>query len=136
MKLDSEALYVVLDHKLDRLLLGTRRFLLSHASVGRSHVPLHCLPVRGDLPARALRPGGTVRHSLAIVPSHQMTISQWKKTILKTLGYQITVSSAHAFLVRYLKAGHADKKIVQLWCYFMDETIHSFTQSFNIFHPS
>lgn len=38
-------------------------------------------------------------------------ILEQEEQILKTLEYQITVPSAHAFLVRFLKAGHADKKI-------------------------
>ena len=50
--------------------------------------------------------------------------------ILKTLEYQITIPSAHAFLVRYLKAAHADKKIVQLSCYILDGTL----QSYNLLH--
>jgi Cyclin, C-terminal domain len=50
-----------------------------------------------------------------------------EEQILKTLEYKITIPSAHAFLVRYLKAGHADKKIVQLSCYLMDGTLQSYT---------
>jgi G2/mitotic-specific cyclin-B, other len=46
--------------------------------------------------------------------------------ILKTLHYNITIPSAHAFLVRFLKAGHADKKIVQLSCYILDGTLQSY----------
>ena len=49
-----------------------------------------------------------------------------EETILKTLQYQVTIPSAHAFLVRYLKAGHADKKIVQLSCYLLDGTLQSY----------
>lgn len=50
-----------------------------------------------------------------------------EEMILKTLKYKITIASAHAFLVRYLKAGHADKKIVQLSCYLMDGTLQSYS---------
>ena len=53
-----------------------------------------------------------------------------EETILKTLQYDITIPSAHAFLVRYLKAAHADKKIVQLSCYILDGTL----QSYNLLH--
>lgn len=53
-----------------------------------------------------------------------------EEVILKTLEYQITIPSAHAFLVRYLKAAHADKKIVQLSCYILDGTL----QSYNLLH--
>jgi len=35
-------------------------------------------------------------------------------TMLKALAYNVSVPSPHAFLVRYLKAGHADKRIVQI----------------------
>jgi hypothetical protein len=53
-----------------------------------------------------------------------------EKIILKKLEYQITIPSAHAFLVRYLKAAHADKKIVQLSCFILDGTL----QSYNMLH--
>jgi len=53
-----------------------------------------------------------------------------EEIILKALEYQITIPSAHAFLVRYLKAGHADKKIVQISCYILDGTL----QSYNLLH--
>jgi len=53
-----------------------------------------------------------------------------EESILKTLEYNVTIPSAHAFLVRYLKAGHADKKIVQLSCYILDGTL----QSYNLLH--
>lgn len=57
-----------------------------------------------------------------------------EEEILKTLEYQITVPSAHAFLVRFLKAAHADKKIVQLSCYILDGTLQSY--SLNHYLPS
>ena len=50
--------------------------------------------------------------------------------ILKTLEYRITIPSSHAFLVRMLKAGHADRKIVQLSCYLLDSTL----MSYNLLH--
>ena len=46
--------------------------------------------------------------------------------ILETLKYQVTVPTAHIFLVRFLKAGHADKTIVQLACYILDGTLESY----------
>jgi len=49
-----------------------------------------------------------------------------EETVLKTLEYKITIHSAHAFLVRYLKAAHADKRIVQLSCYILDGTLQSY----------
>ncbi|KAG7366896.1 cyclin-like protein [Nitzschia inconspicua] len=57
-------------------------------------------------------------------------IIEMEETILKTLEYNITIPSAHAFLVRFLKAAHADKKIVQLSCYILDGTL----QSYNLLH--
>lgn len=56
-----------------------------------------------------------------------MQIIEMEEKILKELKYKITIPSAHAFLVRYLKAGHADKKIVQLSCYLMDGTLQSYS---------
>jgi len=49
-----------------------------------------------------------------------------EQEILETLEYKITVPSAHAFLVRYLKAAHADKKIVQISSYILDSTLLSY----------
>jgi len=60
----------------------------------------------------------------------QNEIIEMEEIILKALEYQITIPSAHAFLVRYLKAGHADKKIVQISCYILDGTL----QSYNLLH--
>lgn len=57
-------------------------------------------------------------------------ILEMEEKILKTLEYQITIPSAHAFLVRYLKAAHADRRIVQLSCYILDGTL----QSYNLLH--
>ena len=53
-----------------------------------------------------------------------------EERILKTLEYNITIPSAHAFLVRFLKAAHADKRIVQLSCFVLDGTL----QSYNLLH--
>ena len=53
-----------------------------------------------------------------------------EEQILKSLEYNITIPSAHAFLVRFLKAAHADKRIVQLSCYILDGTL----QSYNLLH--
>lgn len=54
-------------------------------------------------------------------------ILEMEETVLKALHYKITIPSAHAFLVRFLKAAHADKKMVQLSCYILDGTLQSFT---------
>jgi cyclin B len=53
-------------------------------------------------------------------------ILDMEETVLKALDYSITIPSAHAFLVRYLKAAHADKKMVQLSCYVLDGTLQSY----------
>ena len=50
-----------------------------------------------------------------------------EETILKELKYGVTFPSAHAFLVRYLKAAHADKKMVQLSCYVLDGCLQSYS---------
>lgn len=47
--------------------------------------------------------------------------------ILRTLEYQITQPSAHTFLVRYLKAGHADREMSSLACYLLDGTLQSYS---------
>lgn len=47
--------------------------------------------------------------------------------MLKALEYQITIPSAHAFLVRFFKAAHADKKMVQLSCYILDGTLQNYS---------
>lgn len=60
----------------------------------------------------------------------KLEILEMEEIILKKLEYQITIPSAHAFLVRYLKAAHADKKIVQLSCFILDGTL----QSYNMLH--
>lgn len=57
-------------------------------------------------------------------------IIKMETQILKTLEYQITQPSAHTFLVRYLKAAHADKQMTQLACYLLDGTL----LSYNLLH--
>lgn len=58
--------------------------------------------------------------------SKQEIIAMEEK-ILKAVEYKITVPSAHAFLVRYLKAGHANRTIVQLSCYILDGTLQHYS---------
>ena len=57
-----------------------------------------------------------------------------QEDILKTLENQITVPSAHAFLVHFLKAAHADQRIVQLSYYILDGTLQSY--NLNQYLPS
>lgn len=56
----------------------------------------------------------------------KLQILNMEETILKSLQYQVTIPSAHAFLVRYLKAAHADRKIVQLSCFILDGTLQRY----------
>jgi len=56
----------------------------------------------------------------------QKEILETETVVLRSLQYQITIPSAHAFLVRYLKAAHADKQIVQLSCFILDGTLQSY----------
>lgn len=46
--------------------------------------------------------------------------------LLKKLEHRITVPTAHPFLARYLKAGHADKKIVYMSFYLSDGALQSY----------
>lgn len=50
-------------------------------------------------------------------------VVEMEEKILVALGYELTVPTAHAFLVRYLKAGKADVTIVRLACYLLDGTL-------------
>ena len=50
-------------------------------------------------------------------------ILEMETKMLRKLDYRINVPTAHAFLVRYLKAAHADKHIVQLACCVLDSTL-------------
>jgi hypothetical protein len=54
-------------------------------------------------------------------------ILEMEEEVLKKLEYHVTIPTAHVFLVRFLKAGHADKKIVQLSCYLLDGTLQSYS---------
>ena len=53
-------------------------------------------------------------------------ILEMEEGVLKALDYQVTIPSPHCFLVRYLKAAHADKRIVQLACFVLDGTLQSY----------
>lgn len=54
-------------------------------------------------------------------------IVQMETTILCALGFKISVPTAHAFLARYLKAGHADAPIAQLACYILEGTLQNYS---------
>jgi cyclin B len=53
-------------------------------------------------------------------------ILEMEDGILKALDYRITAPSAHAFVVRDLKAAHADKRMVQHAHYVLDGTLQSY----------
>ena len=50
-------------------------------------------------------------------------IYEMEHKILKTLNYQISLPSTYRFLLRFLNAGHADKKMVYLSCYILELTM-------------
>jgi len=52
-------------------------------------------------------------------------ILRMEENILKTLNYNVTVPTPHTFLVRFLKAAHADKLMAQLACFLLDGTLLS-----------
>jgi len=54
-------------------------------------------------------------------------ILKMEVSILRTLNYNMTVPSAHVFLVRYLKAGHASRRIVQYAIYVLDSTLQHYS---------
>jgi cyclin B len=47
--------------------------------------------------------------------------------ILKALKYQVTIASTHSFLVRYLKAAHADRRMVWLACYITERALQEYS---------
>lgn len=53
----------------------------------------------------------------------RLEILDMEERILTKLKYNVTVPTAHAFLVRYLKAAHASHRIVHLSCYILDGTL-------------
>ena len=63
-------------------------------------------------------------------------ILSMEEDILKTLDYRVTIPSAHAFLLRYLKAadinpskvptGSLAKKVIQISCFLLDSSLSSY----------
>jgi len=47
-------------------------------------------------------------------------------TILKALNYQISLPTSHNFLLRFLNAAHADRKLVFLTQYLLETSLHSY----------
>ena len=50
-------------------------------------------------------------------------IVDMEESVLKALNYKVTIPSAHTFLIRFLKAAHADKRMVQLSYYILDGSL-------------
>jgi hypothetical protein len=51
--------------------------------------------------------------------------------ILKALNYQISLPTAHNFLMRFLNAAHADRTLVFLTQYILDLSLHSYNLAIN-----
>ena len=49
-----------------------------------------------------------------------------EENILKTLNYHLSIPNPYKFLVRYLNAAHADKKIVLLSSFVLEESLLSY----------
>ena len=46
--------------------------------------------------------------------------------MLKALDFKVTIASTHCFLVRYLKAAHADRRMVWLACYITERVLQEY----------
>lgn len=56
----------------------------------------------------------------------QQEILTMEETVLKALEFKVTIASTHCFLVRYLKAAHADRKLVWLACFILERTLQEY----------
>jgi G2/mitotic-specific cyclin-B, other len=56
----------------------------------------------------------------------QQEIVKMETLILSALGFKISAPTAHVFLLRYLKAAHADEKMTHLSCYILEGTLLSY----------
>lgn len=54
-------------------------------------------------------------------------ILEMESTMANALEFRLTVPTIYCFLLRYLKAAHADKKIVQLSCYVAERMLQEVT---------
>jgi cyclin B len=54
-------------------------------------------------------------------------ILEMESSILEALRFQISFPTVYCFLLRYLKAAHADKRIVQLACYIAERMLQEYT---------
>jgi len=49
-----------------------------------------------------------------------------EERMLKALQYKVTIASTHCFLVRYLRAAHADRRMVWLAAYIAERTLQEY----------
>ncbi|VEU43022.1 unnamed protein product [Pseudo-nitzschia multistriata] len=63
-------------------------------------------------------------------------ILRMEEKILKTLNYNVTVPTPHTFLIRFLKAAHADTLMAQLACFLLDGTLLSLEKLTCLWRPS
>jgi len=63
-------------------------------------------------------------------------ILRMEENILKTLNYNVTVPTPHTFLIRFLKAAHADKLMAQLACFLLDGTLLTLENLTCVWRPS
>mmetsp|Transcript_15033 Transcript_15033/g.17412 ORF Transcript_15033/g.17412 Transcript_15033/m.17412 type:complete len:474 (-) Transcript_15033:278-1699(-) len=63
-------------------------------------------------------------------------ILHMEENILKTLKYNVTVPTPHTFLVRFLKAAHADKLMSQIANFILDGTLCSLEHLTCLWRPS
>jgi len=56
----------------------------------------------------------------------RLQIISMETTILKALNYQISLPTSHSFLLRFLNAAHADRKLVFLTQYLLETSLHSY----------
>ena len=47
--------------------------------------------------------------------------------ILNALQFKVTIASTHSFLVRYLKAAHADRRMVWLACFITERVLQEYS---------
>ena len=64
-------------------------------------------------------------HPYNHIINQPIQILRMEEKILKTLNYNVTVPTPHTFLIRFLKAAHADKLMAQLACFLLDGTLLS-----------
>jgi len=57
---------------------------------------------------------------------YSLQIISMETTILKALNYQISLPTSHSFLLRFLNAAHADRKLVFLTQYLLETSLHSY----------